>query len=45
LNYIRIDKNVYLGDEITATDEEFLKKFNIKRILLILESEIPDSEN
>ncbi len=42
MNYIRINKNVYLGDEITAIDEEFLKKFDIKRILPILESEIPD---
>jgi hypothetical protein len=40
LNVTKIENNINL-DKITACNQEFLEKFQIKRILKILEDEIP----
>jgi hypothetical protein len=44
LNVTKIEDNIYLSDQITACDQQFLEKFQIKRILTILEDEIPYSK-
>jgi hypothetical protein len=43
-NANKIEDNIYLGGYKTAIDKEFLKKYQIKRILSIHEKEIRDSQ-